>query len=117
MVNIDIKSVLYFIILNNVFIIFLFAYFVLYKKLRQWFLNYYLIGFLFQTLALVGIILRKQLPPEISIHGSHLLLNGWVCLANFFYPQLRFQIPHNYFLAFWGGCVSFWRFDFDFCQQ
>lgn len=81
--NIDIKSVLYFIILNNVFIILLFTYFVLNKKLHQWFLNYYLVGFLFQTLALVGIILRKQLPPEISIHGSHLLLMVGCALRNF----------------------------------
>lgn len=81
--NIDIKSVLYFIILNNVFIVLLFAYFVLNKKLHQWFLNYYLIGFLFQTLALVGIILRKQLPPEISIHGSHLLLMVGCALRTF----------------------------------
>lgn len=81
--NIDIKSVLYFIILNNVFIVFLFAYFVLNKKIHQWFLNYYLVGFLFQTLALVGIILRNQLPPEISIHGSHLLLMVGCALRTF----------------------------------
>lgn len=81
--NLDIKSVLIFIILNNIFIILLFFYFVLNKKLRQWFLNYYLVGFLFQTLALVGIILRKQLPLEISIHGSHLLLMIGCALRTF----------------------------------
>lgn len=81
--NIDIKSVLFFIIINNIFIILLFSYFILNKKLRQWFLIYYLIGFLFQTLALVGIIFSKQVPPEISIYGSHLLLMTGCALRTF----------------------------------
>lgn len=83
MENIDIKSVLVFIILNNIFITLLFLYFILNKKLQQWFLTYYLVGFLFQTLALVGIILRGQLPPELSIHGSHLLLMTGCALRTF----------------------------------
>lgn len=81
--NIDIKSVLFFIIINNIFIILLFSYFILNKKLRQWFLVYYLIGFLFQTLALVGIIFSKRVPPEISIYGSHLLLMTGCALRTF----------------------------------
>jgi signal transduction histidine kinase len=81
--NIDIKSVLSFIIINNIFIILLFSYFILNKKLRQWFLIYYLIGFLFQTLALGGIIFRQQILPEISIHGSHLLLMTGCALRTF----------------------------------
>ncbi len=83
MEHIDIKSVLVFIILNNIFITLLFFYFILNKKSRQWFLTYYLVGFLFQTLALVGIILRNQLPLEISIHGSHLLLMIGCALRTF----------------------------------
>lgn len=80
---IDTKSVLVFIILNNIFITLLFFYFILNKKLRQWFLIYYLVGFLFQTLALVGIILRNQFPLVISVHGSHLLLMLGCALRTF----------------------------------
>jgi len=42
-----------------------------------------LVGFLFQTLALIGIILRKQLPMEISVHVSHLLLMLGCALRTF----------------------------------
>ncbi len=103
MEHIDIRSVLVFIILNNIFITLLFFYFILNKKLRQWFLTYYLIGFLFQTLALVGIILREQLPPELSIHGSHLLLMIGCALRTFAIISYDSKFRSK---TFWGFALA-----------
>lgn len=103
MENIDIRSVLVFIILNNLFITLLFLYFILNKKLRQWFLTYYFVGFLFQTLALVGIILRGQLPPEMSIHGSHLLLMVGCALRTFAIISYDSKFRSG---TFWGFALA-----------
>lgn len=100
MVNLDMKSVLVFIILNNIFIVLLFFYFILNKRLRQWFLNYYLVGFLFQTLALVGIILRAQIPPVLSIHVSHLLLLFGCALRTFAIISYDSKFRANTFWVF-----------------
>jgi len=65
---------MFFLIINNIFIIILFLYFLLNKNLKRWFFIYYLIGKLFQTLAFVGIALREHISPFFSVQISNFFL-------------------------------------------
>ena len=79
----DYKSVLFFLIINNIFIIILFLYFLLNKNLKKWFLVFYLIGKTFQTLSFVGIALRDYISPFFSVQVSNFFLISCFALNAF----------------------------------
>lgn len=72
--ELDFKTLLFFIILNNVFIIVLLSYFLIQKNIQRWFFLVYLLGKTFQTISLVGIMLRGIIPMFLSVQISNFFL-------------------------------------------
>lgn len=98
----DYKSVLFFLILNNISIIIIFSYLMVVKNLQRWFLIVFLLSKVLHTIGLLGIEMRGIIPDLFSIHfGNFFILISYSTIAiSILSYDGKFQPKLSYILIF-----------------
>lgn len=80
--GLDYHSVLFFTTIYNIFIVILFFHYTI-NHLKKWFLTYYILGKVFQTVAIILVGLRGKIPFCWSVEISNLFLISGFATSSF----------------------------------
>lgn len=106
----DYPSILFFLAINNIFIIALFTYQYLYHH-KKWYLSMYIAGLVFQTIAFVLIGNRDSLSHLFSVQISNFFLISSFALTSFALASFDGKFRKN---VLWLTLVSTLLFYFSF---
>ncbi|MGQ1911006.1 sensor histidine kinase [Marinifilum sp. RC60d5] len=97
--NLDYPTILFFFVITNIFNLALFTYQYFFHH-KKWYLSVFIMGILFQTIAMILIGFRKNLPFIITVQLSNFFLISSFALTSFGLISYDNKIRKNIFWLF-----------------